>query len=168
MALSTIETVLVNDGSPINDMYSIGDRIRYLDTAGSLTGGAISSGTASGVAVSEVIVTETTADAATTGDHLANWGVSFCTGAGQYVIAPPTAGIRKTVVTQNVSGAFLQSVAATGDANPYFIVGASTYTVIEIDTADAANAIELLGVSTAIWVVLNSSAHFNSLGTAST
>jgi len=46
-ALTTIETALIDDASPINNDYSIGGRLKYLTTAG-----AYSSGTLSGNAIS--------------------------------------------------------------------------------------------------------------------
>lgn len=149
MALTTIETELVNDASPINNQYSMGDRVRYTATdgqVGTITGGfAITQLATAGTS-------NTTASVASSfnGPH----GLIFATGTGYYTLAQPVAGCHLTWFHGGATDQFIRArQAGTGATGPSFFVGTgTTYMVIET-TKLAGASLDFYGYSSELWLV---------------
>lgn len=152
MALTTVQTEMVNNASPINDEYSIGDRVRFLSTDGIY--GSTSDTGAYVVMQVTTAPTETTTGSGST-DFAGPHGLIYCTASGYYTLAAPVNGCQLDWFHQGCTDQFIRArQAGTGGTAPSFYVGTgTTYMVIET-TKQAGSALRFVGLSTDAWLVL--------------
>jgi hypothetical protein len=133
MALSTIETELVNKSEPVFDEYLVGDLLHELSTRGTY-GTVTTAGTSN------------TTAATATAFHGPN-GIVYCTSSGYYTLAAPVAGCHLTWFHGGATDLNIRSLqsgnAATG---PSFHVGTGT-TYTHIHVTPLSSAASLSGMS---------------------
>jgi len=149
MALTTIETDLINKSSPVHNDYTLGSRLQYLDTAGQY--GTTSAGYVI-MQVDTAGTSNTTAATATAfhGPH----GIVYQTGSGYYTLAQPVAGCHLLWFHGGATSQFIRSMqAGTGATGPSFHYGTgTTYAVIET-TKVAGMSLDFYGLSSEVWLV---------------
>ena len=142
MALTTVQTELINDASPINNDYSIGDRLHYIGTGGFPSDGgdtAPSTGT----------------------DIVVSYNYAACTGAsGVYTIDPPAPGAMMVIDAMGSTEVHIKT-----DGN--FVGGAaaySSYTALTLTTAFI--SIQLVGIDTSLWAIVGGTGSVAELATS--
>ena len=141
MPLTTIETEMVNNASPINDQFSIGDRIRYMSTASAY--------------INQVNTAPTSCTTASlAADFVGPHGLAYCTASGYYTLAQPVAGCHLTWFYFGATSQFIRSrQSGSGATGPAFTYGTgSTYAVINT-TIQSGMSLEFYGLSSEQWLV---------------
>jgi len=176
MALSSAQMELINDASPINNDFSLGNRWKYLTTAGyyssgTIQGPAISSGTASGM---EFTLCETV-----------SFDVPAATGSQSSAYWTSAAGITKGAWQTTWAYVYLATDPSSGDVVTLINAASGTTVIIETCSAAAAGVAHigsatdnrvatLIAGKTAVfwakdstyWMVLSDTAAFTSWGAA--
>jgi hypothetical protein len=162
MALSTVQTELINDASPINNDFSVGDRLRYLDTAGfyGTTGGGF-------VKVQITTIGTSNTTASVEADFHGPHGLVHNTGTGYYTLAQPVAGCHLLWWHGGCTDQYIRArQSGTGATGPSFSVGTgTTYMVIET-TKQAGLSLDFYGLSSEMWLVASHTSDDALLGLA--
>lgn len=149
MALTTIETDLINQSSPVDNIHSLGNRMQYLDTAGSY-------GTTAGGFITQQVNTAPTSNttASNSSDFAGPHGMVYTTDTGYHTLAQPISGCHLTWFHGGATDQFIRArQAGTGATGPSFFVGTgTTYMVIET-TKLAGASLEFYGLTSEIWLV---------------
>ena len=179
MALSSAQCQLIDDASPINNDFSIGNRIKYLTTAGVLASGTISgcdisSGTASGLALTNPTITNVQYTIATGGGS-GIWGTTISAlTKGNYIIDPAT-GVYYYITTTPTTGDIIEIVNMDSGADAWieFSSAASAESVVFASstgtayvTLKAMNKMRMMNITSTHWVNLGSTSVFSSWGKA--
>ena len=150
MALTTIETDLINKSSPVHNDYTLGSRLQYLDTAGQY--GTTSAGYVI-MQVDTAGTSNTTAATATAfhGPH----GLVYCTSSGYYTLAAPVPGCHLTWFHGGATAQYIRSMqSGSGATGPSFYVGTGT-TYAVINTSGNTRGVDFYGISSELWLVIN-------------
>ena len=141
MALTTVQTELINDASPINNDYSLGSRMKNLSTLGSFY-------------PVTTAPTETTTGSDST-DYAGPHGLVYCTASGYYTLAQPEAGCSLLWYHHGCTDQYIRArQAGTGGTSPSFYFGTgTTYMCIET-TKQAGTALHFVGFSSDAWLVM--------------
>ena len=155
MALTTIETDLINKSSPVHNDYTLGSRLQYLDTAGQY--GTTSAGYVI-MQVDTAGTSNTTAATATAfhGPH----GLVYCTSSGYYTLAAPVPGCHLTWFHGGATAQYIRSMqSGSGATGPSFHYGTgTTYAMIEScpnSSGDSLSgmSLEFYGLTDTLWLV---------------
>ena len=150
MALTTIETDLINNASPINKQYSLGDRAKNFSTGGDF--GTTSAGNYY-MTVTTAGTSNTTAATATAfhGPH----GIVLCTSSGYYTLKQPVAGCHVFWYNAGATDQYIRSMqSGSGATGPSFYVGTGT-TYAVINTSGNTRGVDFYGISSELWLVIN-------------
>lgn len=156
MALTTVQTELINDASPVNNDYSIGDRIRYLTTAGAIeaAGNWDFNSYESYVSIDVASGATGSSDLTSTATQMWPWGFWKLDSGGSSVIhrvsSDLTAGNRMTIFNPTTATT-LYVVFSTNAGVTIHDTGAC------VAPLDAQEVLNLLAVSTVKWVNMCSS-----------
>jgi hypothetical protein len=140
MALTTIETQMINKSSPISNQYSLGNRLQQMTTKG-MYGTVTTAGSSN---------TTASVEADFHGPH----GIVYETGSGYYTLAQPVAGCHLLWFHGGATDQFIRSrQAGSGATGPSFHYGTgTTYACIET-TKQAGMALDFYGLSSEVWLV---------------
>lgn len=164
MALSTVQTEIVDASSPVHDQYSLGSRMRYLDTAGQFTG-TLDYGAEKYNMTEATVLADSTDFTDTTGSCINPYGF--------YIVDDTTAGsVRISTATPALGDHLVVVNMATGTT--FFVCFSTGGTVtfhntgdcyVEIEPGEVVNAV---AVSTAQYISLFGSGSYLSAFASST
>lgn len=140
MALTTIETQMINKSSPISNQYSMGNRLQQMTTEG-MYGTVTTAGTA-------------TTTASSTSDFAYQHGIMYASTKAYYTLGQPIAGCHLLWFHGGCTDQFIRSMqSGSGATGPSFAYGTgTTYAVIET-TKQAGMSLDFYGLSSEVWLV---------------
>lgn len=167
MALTTVQTELIDAASPVNEYYSIGSRIRYMTTAGAIeaAGNWDFNSYESYVSINVASGATGSSDLTSTSAQMTPWGFWKLDSGGSSVVtrvsSDLTAGNRLTIFNPT-TGTTMYVVFST---NGGITVHDTGDCIVPLQPQEV---LDLLAVSTAKWVNMGSSGGFKSAFTTTT